>query len=194
MKQIFNIILLLVIALLAYMLYSSIKEPIKFEEAKSSKERKVIKRLEQIRNAQEIYRAITGKFAGNFDSLNHVLRNDSIPFVLLTEDPDDPTNKEKFKKVVTYSPAIDSIRALGMNLDSLRYVPGSGGKTFSIEADTLTYQSTLVNVVEVGTTYADFMGKYASAKYSKYDQSYDPKKRLKFGDLTKPNISGSWDR
>ena len=38
------------------------------------------------------------------------------------------------------------------------------------------------------------MGKYADPKYAKYDQSYEPAKRIKFGDLNKPNISGSWDR
>lgn len=194
MRKIINILLLLLVVLLAYMLYSSIKEPILFEAAKKSKEAKVINRLEDIRKAQEIYRTVTGKFAGSFDSLAYTLKTDSIPFVMLTEDPEDPTNPDKFIREVTYTAAIDSIRALGFNLDSLRYVPNGGGATFDIAADTLTYQSTLVNVVEVGTTYKTFMGKYATQKFSKYDQSYDINKRLKFGDLSKPNISGSWDR
>lgn len=194
MRQIFNILIILLVVLLAYMLYSSIKEPIQFEAAKSKRQLAVTDKLEDIRRVQEIYRNITGKFANSFDSLSIVMKNDSIPFVMLTEDPEDPTNADKFQRVVTYSPAIDSIRSLDINLDSLRYVPYSDGSKFDIDADTITYQSTLVNVVEVGTTYKEFMGKYATKKYSKYDQSYDPNKRIKFGDMSKPNLSGSWDR
>lgn len=194
MRHLLNLIIFALVCLLGYMLYSSIKEPIKFQAEKTKRETKVISQLEHIRNAQEMYRKITGKFAGSFDSLAIVLKNDSIPTVILEEDPEFPGDPDKFIRTTTYSAAIDSVRSLGMNLDSLRYIPYAGGATFDIAADTLTYQSTLVNVVEVGTKYNKFMGPYADARFSKYDQSYDPNKIIKFGDLNKPNISGSWDR
>ena len=194
MKNVFTVLIYLLAALLAYMLYASIKEPIKFGAAKQARKSVVVKQLEDIRTSQEIYRAITGEFAGNFDTLSMVLRDGQIPFLLITEDPEFPGDSEKFIIDTTYASALDSLVALEINLDSLRYVPFSGGKTFDIASDTLTYQSTLVHVVEVGTYWKDFMGKYADAKYGKYDQSYDPTKRIKFGDLNKPNISGSWDR
>ena len=194
MKNVFKILIYLLAVLLAYMLYASIKEPIKFQAAKESRKAVVVKKLEDIRTSQEIYRSITGEFAANFDTLSMVLKDGKIPFLLLTEDPEFPGDPEKIIRDTTYESAIDSIVALGIDLDSLRYVPFSDGKTFDIMADTLTYQSTLVNVVEVGTYWKEFMGKYASPKYSKYDQSYEPAKRIKFGDLKKPNISGSWDR
>ncbi len=194
MKNVFKILIYLLAALLAYMLYASIKEPIKFQAAKQTRKAVVVKQLEDIRSAQEIYRSITGKFAGDFDSLSAVLKTGEIPFLVITEDPEFPGDTEKFLTDTIYESAIDSINALAINLDSLKYVPFSNGKTFDIAADTLTYQSTLVNVVEVGTYWKDFMGKYADPKYAKYDQSYEPAKRIKFGDLSKPNISGSWDR
>jgi len=194
MKNVFKVLVYLAAIVLAFMLYSSIKEPIKFQAAKDARKAGVVKSLEDIRTSQEIYRAITGKFAGDFDSLSMVLKNGQIPFLVLTEDPDFPGDPDKIIRDTTYTSALDSLMAMDINLDSLRYVPFSDGKTFDIAADTLTYQSTLVNVVEVGTYYKDFMGKYANPKYGKYDQSYDPNKRIKFGDLTKPNISGSWDR
>ncbi|HAI57984.1 MAG TPA: hypothetical protein DCW83_05585 [Saprospirales bacterium] len=194
MKNVFKILIYLLAILLAYILYSSIKEPIKFQAAKQARKAVVVKQLEDIRTAQEIYRSITGEFAGDFDTLSTTLRNGQIPFIVLSEDPEFPGDSEKFLTDTTYASAVDSIMSLGINLDSLRYVPFSGGKTFDIAADTLTYQSTLVNVVEVGTYWKDFMGKYADPKYAKYDQSYEPAKRIKFGDLNKPNISGSWDR
>ena len=195
MKTVINIVLFLLIALLAFMLYSSIKEPIAFGEAKKVKKDIVVNKLKKIRKAQEVHRVIKGKFAGSFDELAQVLNNDSIPTVKLVEDPEDPTNTEKFTKLITYSSAKDSIRSFGItNVDSLRYVPFSGGKQFDIAADTLTYQSTLVSVTEVSTRWVDFMGKYGDAKYSKYDGGYEPQAKLKFGDMNKPNLSGNWER
>jgi hypothetical protein len=78
------------------------------------------------------------------------------------------------------------------DLTDLPSIPFGEGKSFTIEADTITYQSTLVNVCEVGTRWKDFMGEYASVKFSKYDNSYDPNKRMKFGDMNAPNLSGNW--
>jgi len=195
MKHILNIVLILAIILLGYMLYNSIKEPIAFGEAKNLRKNAVVDKLEDIRKSQEIYRLIKGQFAGSFDELSSVLNNDSIPTVKLVEDPDDPTNPDKFQKIVTYSAAKDSIRGLGIgSIDSLKYIPYTDGKSFDISADTLTYQQTLVSVVEVGTQWANFMGKYASPQYSKYDAGYEPQAKIKFGDMNKPNLSGNWER
>ena len=123
MRYVINAILIALIVLLAYMLYSSIKEPIAFGEAKEYRKARVVKKLETIRQAQEIYRSITGQFASSFEQLRDTLTLDSIPFERIIGDPDDPTNADKFQRFVTYSPAIDSINALGINLDSLQYIP-----------------------------------------------------------------------
>ncbi len=195
MKYILNIILVLAILLLGYMLVNSIKEPIAFEAAKSMRKGRVEVKLKNIRRAQEVFRMITGNFAPTFDSLSVVLNNDSIPTIKLLEDPDDPTNQDKFQTLITYSSAKDSLAAMGIsNIDSLRYVPFTDGMTFKINADTMTYQQTLVSVVEVGTQWKNFMGKFASRKYSRYDSRYDPDAMLKFGNMNKPNLSGNWER
>ena len=194
MRYVVNAVLLVAIVLLAYMLVNSIKEPIAFGEAKEYRKNKVVNKLETIRKAQEIYRYIKGEFAPSFEELASVLKTDSIPFEKIIGDPDDPTNADKFERFVTYSPAIDSIRALGIQLDSLKFIPFGNGKTFDIAADTIEYQKTMVSVVEVGTKWKNFMGKFADPKYGKYDSRYDPNKTIKFGDMLKPNISGNWER
>jgi len=190
MRWIISLILSALIAFLIYSLYISIKEPISFQAEKTTRKDKVTAKLEEIRSCQEIYRDITGQFAHNFDTLVYVLTNDSIPFVNIEGDPDDPNSN--FTKTTTYSMAIDSIRGMGVNLDSLKYVPYSAGKEFAIQADTITYQQTNVPVVEVGTRWIEFMGEFASPKYQKYDNLYDPSAMLKFGDMQKPSLSGNW--
>ena len=194
MKIIINIFLILLIGLLAFMLYSSIKEPIAFGEEKEKRKAKVVKSLENIRTTQEIYFKMTGEYAPTFDVLVNAMTNDSIPFIKLTNDPDDPQNSEKFIETITYSPALDSIKALGIDLAVLSKVPYANNLDFEITSDTMEYQSTNVWVTEVGTKWKNFMGEFADPRFSKYDSKYDPNVTIKFGDMNKPSLAGSWSR
>jgi len=190
MKVIISIVLAFIVAFLAYMLYANIKEPISFHAEKDVREGKVQDKLEEIREAQKIFKDITGKYAHDFDTLVSVLKYDSIEFVKFSGDPDAGI---EIVKTFSYSPAIDSIRALGINLDSLKYVPYSQtGSTFVMNADTITYQQTLVHVCEVSTRYKEFMGKYSDKKYGRFDNLYKPSNALKIGDMNKPTLNGNW--
>lgn len=193
MKAIINILILLAIIGLSYLLVSGIQEPIVFKNAFDERKAVVAERLNDIKTCQEIYRDITGRFAHSFDTLTQVLTVDSIPFQQVFGDESDPDNEDKFIYKTVYTSAIDSVKNLGISLDSLRFVPYSNSVEFDIAADTMTYQKTLVPVCEVGTRYKEFMGKYANAKYQKYDDRYDPAARMKFGDMSSPNLSGNWD-
>lgn len=193
MKYILNILVLGLIGLLGYMLVNSIKEPIAFQDVKTERTIVVAEKLDEIRTAQQIYKSITGSYAESFEKLTSTLTNDSIPFVKVIGDPDDPENKDKFTTITTYSSAKDSIDALGIDLSTIAEVPYSNGVKFSIQADTIEYQSTEVNVVEVGTKWKEFMGKYGDPSYKKYDKSYEPNKMIKFGDMNGPSLSGNWE-
>lgn len=195
MRLIVNLLLLALVAFMAFLLIQSIREPINFKTEKDTRENAVIDKLILIRTMQEFYRDITfGSFAPTWDTLKYVLETGNFRSVKVVGDPDDP----RFTGVVlydtTYVPAIDTIRALGINLDSLQYVPYGEGTTFKLTADTLTYQKTMVNVVEVSVPITEFMGPFADPRFAKYDDSYDPNKLLKFGDMTKPNLAGNWER
>ena len=111
--------------------------------------------------------------------------------VSVNGDPDDPNSVITFD--TTYSPAIDSVKALGLDLDKLALVPTVDGLEFDIKADTASYQMTMVDVVEVGIPYSKFMGQFADKKFKKYDNLYDPTKKIKFGSLSKPILTGSWE-
>lgn len=194
MKIVINLVLVLLIGLLGYMLYNSIKEPIAFQAQKEMRKATMVKKMSQIRKSQELFKDVTGYFANDFDTLAMVLKNDSIAVETIIGDPDDLANMDKIIRTVTMYSAYDSIKALSINLDSLRYVPYSTtGATFEMKADTMTYQSTLTNVVEVKTVWKEFMGEFAHQRYTKYDNMYDPNALMKFGDLNKPTLSGNWN-
>lgn len=193
MKYVLSILLVAIIAFLGWLLVVNIQEPIAFQKAKTIRETAVRNQLIKIRTAQELYREITGKFAGDFDSLKYTLQNDSFMVINVIGDKDDPSI-QMITYDTTFYPAADSVRSLGFNLDSLRYVPYGNGAQFQIQADTIEYQKTNVNVVEVGVEKKVYMGPYGDPKFAKYDNNYDPNTMLKFGDMTKPNTSGNWER
>ena len=195
-----NLALIALIGLLIWVLIGSIREPIKFKAEKEKRKTAVVDRLVQIRGLQDIYRDVTGGFAPSFDTLRQVLETGKVKKISVFGDPDAKDAVDQIRYDTTYESAMVSVQQLEKNLntkvnfDSLSYVPYGKSAQFEIWADTLTYQSTLVNVVEVSTTWNDFMGPFASNRYRKYDDSYDPSASLKFGDRNAPNTSGNWER
>lgn len=191
-RTIFNVLMFMLILFLGYVLYTQIREPIAFQREKQRREKAVIDKLIQIRKAQELYRGVTGHFAKSFDELKRGLEEGKFMVVQVYGDPDDPQNNP-VRYDTTYLPAIDSVQRLGLVLDNLGKVPFGKGAEFEIFADTVNYQQALVDVVEVSVPYKVFMGEWADKKYRKYDEQYDPEKRIKFGDRNKPILTGSWE-
>ena len=195
MRIVINLLLLALVAVIAYLLVNSIREPIAFKSEKDRRQNAVVDKLRLIRNMQEFHRDASGNgsFAGDWDSLTHVLQTGMFRNIKVIGDPDDPNFTGEIIYDTTFVPVIDTINAMGIDLDSLRFVPFTSGEIFDIIADTLIYQSTKVNVVEVGTQIANFMGPYADPRFAKYDNSYNPNRIIKFGDLTKPSLAGNWE-
>jgi type II secretory pathway pseudopilin PulG len=69
MKTIFQVILWIACIVLGYLIYRSVTGPIEFNKVKQERFSKVISVLKDIRNSQEAYKAVNGKFANDFNSL-----------------------------------------------------------------------------------------------------------------------------
>lgn len=194
MRKLFNVLFLVLAAAMAYLLYKSIEEPIAFADFRTSRKAVVVKKLETIRKAQEMYRDITDEFAPTFDTLQQVLTEGKFIIINVNGDPDDPNFNGVLTYDTTFISALDSTKALGIDLADLRYVPFTDNKVeFDIDAQVVQYQSTEVPVVQVGTPWKNFMGEYADPRFASYDRKYIPSKAIKFGDLSKPNLSGNWE-
>ncbi len=195
-RTILNILLTLGIILIAILLINSIKEPIRFQQQKAKRELAVIKKLMDIRKAEEVYNAIKGSFAPSWDSLIYVLKHDSVPIVILEQDPNNPDDPTAILRDTNYVPAREKLLEVGLHpdsLDNLPFVPYSNKDTFMIFADIIEYQKTKVPVMEVGIPYKVFMGPYSDKRYQRYDDNYDPDKLLKIGDRNKPTLAGNWE-
>ncbi len=69
MKTIFQIVLWIACIVLGYLIYRSVTGPIEFKKIKQERFDKVISVLKDIRNSQEAYKTVNGKFANDFNSL-----------------------------------------------------------------------------------------------------------------------------
>jgi hypothetical protein len=69
MKIVIQIVLWILIVFLGYQLYNSVSGPLRFNEIKEERYRKVIRNLKDIKAAELAHKEITGKFTGDFDSL-----------------------------------------------------------------------------------------------------------------------------
>ena len=84
MKNVLKVILLFVAIGLAYICYRSIKNPIDFQEVKKDREEFVIKRLVDIKKAQEEYFTQNKKYAADFETLIDFVKNGRMGIVKKT--------------------------------------------------------------------------------------------------------------
>ena len=192
-RVIFQILMALLIIALGYLLYTQIEEPIAFEAAKENRRKDVENKLIQLKKAQEVYRGITGGFAGSYKQLVDTLRYGKFPIVQAFEDNTDPDNPVVNYDTTGFIPAIDSVMNMGLKLEDIGVIPHSNGDTFSLTTQMIEYQATEVEVIRVEAKWGQFMGQFADPKYKKFDEKYDPNKTLGFGNLTKPILTGSWE-
>lgn len=192
MRTLFSLLFLALAGVLAFFLYKSIEEPIAFANVRAERDEAVTKQLEMIRKAQEVYRDVTGEFAGSFDTLKQVLREGKVMEIKVNGDPDDPDFTGEIVYDTMYVPASQIVADREIVLDDMEKVPYGDGATFDIEAKTIPYQSTDVSVVQVGVRKKVYMGDYADERFQQYDQSYNPNSAMKFGDLNKPTLTGTW--
>ena len=69
LKPVLNLVLWAVVIFLGYLTFNSVYGEIKFNKLKDQRYKKVIVKLQDIRDAQLAHRTVTGKFAGDFDNL-----------------------------------------------------------------------------------------------------------------------------
>lgn len=146
-KTIVNSILALCTIGLAYACFASIYSDIAFDEEKSARERVVIERLLQIRDAEEQYKMTFGYYCGTIDSLiDYVKNGKTVDKVIkegdLTDDQleEGLTEKEAVRLGLIRRDTVwmTAAEKLGIpNPDSLKYVPigrPADGTFFTVKA------------------------------------------------------------
>ena len=183
---------------LAYLNYDSIDSKIVLTETVNKRNKVVQERLEQVRDAQVEYKKVRGEYANSFDKLVDFLKNDSISQVkMIGEVPDSLLGRES--EALAMGIIIrDTLKIPVRNelfkdnfanvVDSMMYIPFSGGKQFAIRAGEVEKGKVKVKVFEVVAHLTDI--------YKGLDtdnEGYNMKDSLMIGSMEEPTTNGNWD-
>ncbi len=193
-----KIVLLIIIVFLVYLVYESIMTPLRFSESVKLREKVVIENLKDIRSSQQFYKQLNGEYIGDFDTLIDFLKTSEIPIVTKIPDPTDTTFTKTINDTVGYVKVADSLFRYrnNFNLDSIKYIPFSGGETFTMSAGKITRGGLHVNVFESRALYKQFLkglDPQLGINLIKEKEDIDRYPGLKVGSMQEPSTDGNWE-
>ena len=112
-KPLINLLLIVLTIIFAYHIFQSINEPVKFNQTKVKRFKKIVEKLKDIRNSELAHRDVTGDFTDNFDSLIKFI--DTAKFVT-TQQRD--SSYSYFNKIYKINDEKDTVL-----IDTLGFVP-----------------------------------------------------------------------
>lgn len=195
MKTAIQIGLLIVILVLVYLIYESIMEPVRFNQEVARREAQIIQRLRDIRSVQVAHRSRYQRFTPDLDSLIYFVKNDSLPIIMAVGSvPDSLTETEAVRLGIVqrdtmWLPARDSLlRRAAYPIDSLPFVPKSGGKRFSIDAGLIERGLVTLPVFEASTIPEHYL-----ADIENWRVYYTRMAGLRVGSMFEASIDGNWE-
>lgn len=209
-KTILTVLSVLVVGLV-YACFMSIYGNISFDKEKKAREKAVIARLMQIRNAEERFKVKNGHYCGDLDSLIMFVKNDSV-VEKVNREGEVP---EELMGTMTEADAIrqglirrDTVWVRVAELlniehpDSIKYIPvGKPGKMFTLRTKNKFNEQTLQydNLVECRARITDYMYEVDDKRVgqAKQDLQRKSKNRLEiddknYGEDWTDNSEGTW--
>jgi hypothetical protein len=200
MKTVYQILLLIAIVVLSYLVFESIMNPIRFNNEKDKRYAKTINRLKDIRTAQLAYRSEHNKFTGSFDTLINFVKHDSFRVVRQIGSMDDSIAVAKglVRRDTVKISILDSLFKKGYSVDSLRFVPFTGGAEFEMGAGELKTGSGLTIKVFEAKVHNDVLLKGLDRQLVVNENDLRKKLErfpgLQVGSLTEAtNNAGNWE-
>ncbi len=206
MKTIIQIVLWIACIVLGFLIYKSVTGPIEFKKVKEQRFARVISVMKDIRNSQEAYKTVNGKFANDFQSL--IAFVDTGKYTITQQRDSSYMEFDKnygidLLKEVTiidtlgFVPVKDSIFKGDDRYKSMMNVPyAQNGETFEMKADIVEKSGYKAPVFEVKVKKDIIL----------YDQPKDLMARentqvsveevngpeIKVGSLTEVSTNGNW--
>lgn len=144
MKTIIQIVLWIACIGLGYLIYNSVTGPIEFKKVKQERFGQVIAKLKDIKNSQEAYKTVNGRYAKDFNSLIKFI--DTGKYVI-TQQRDssfmqydetyqiDLLREVKIIDTLAFVSVKDSLYKSDTRYKSLMDVPGVPGEKITMKAD-----------------------------------------------------------
>ena len=197
MKIVVQIVLAIASLTMAYLIWDSIDSKMLLTKTVNMRDAVTQERLTHISEAQIEYKKVKGIYAGSFNDLIDFLENDSIPVVFMDgEVPDSLLGKEALalemgiiKRDTSKIPVKEVLFVDNFNsiVDSLAYIPFSGGKEFTIAIGSIEKNKMKMPVFEVKASLKDvYKG------LSTDNEGYDMEEFHTVGSLEEVKTNGNW--
>ena len=196
---IINIVLVLVAIFLAYKVYDSISQPVKFENEKKARELKVVQNLKDIRSTQGLFKENYNRYTASFDTLIEFIRTGELPVVNIVPDPNDTTFTKTINDTVGYIKVLDSLFSTrhNFNVESLRYIPFSEPQQeFEIQAGYIMRGGMHVPVFEVKAhynTYLNGLDQQRIRNAAAQRENLEKYPGMKVGSMNEASTDGNWE-
>ena len=208
-KNIFylRIALGIITLILSYRIYRIIMQPIEFASIKEKRYEKITNRLEQLREAQLIFKSEYNQYANNFDDLVSFLQNAQVSIIERKDSSfmryDKVYQTDMLKDTIIYriigqTSARDKLISSNpelfkenFSISDLRYIPFARDSTeFSIATGHVDRNGVRVQVFEIKAPNTDFFHDI----YDDYESLIRGLRinALAIGSLTEPTLSGNW--
>lgn len=198
-KGILQIALVIVIIILAYLIYESIMEPVRYNQERNRRREIVINKLKDIRTVQLNYRNVNGEYAASWEKLTDFLINGKLPMVKkistlpdsLSEISEAEAIKRGFIKLDTnYVNALDSLfgHRNNFSIENLSIIPFSDGKKFKLSAGEIEKGQVKVKVFEVVALNETFLKGLDEDMIKK-----EEKPAIVLGSMTEASQDGNWE-
>ncbi len=136
-KILMYVILPAIIIVLGYVIYKSVQQPVVFEKNRKLRESVCIDRLKDIRTLQVAYKSRYNKFTGNMDSLIDFYNNGTITIIKQVGSLDDSAavaENRVYRDSIQIAVKDTLLKRNNFVVDSIAYIPFSGGKKIILEA------------------------------------------------------------
>lgn len=183
MRIAFQILLAALIVFLAYMVFQSINRPLQFEKIKKERDKQVIAKLKDIRDAQEAYVLANGKYTGSFDTLENFVKTGYIPLIKRTgtltdemlADGIDEKKAIKLGKIKIDTTKVAVLDSLFKNkpdfkVENMKYLPIPGNKMFIMAAKELPTESGVPVPVYEAKVHYDLL--FEDIRNGEYNEEY----------------------
>lgn len=204
MKALIHVLLAGLIVYLAYATVQSIVKPIEFQKEQQKRYAETIQKLKDIRTAEGAFKEVNGDYTASFDTLIDFLKTGEFSIIRkIGEIPEDLlgqiSEKEAIQKGMiirdtTKVSVLDSLYPANYKVDSLRFIPYSGGREFTLKKDVIETQSKLkVKVFEASAPSKYILKGLDEQEIINLNDGLDYK-GLKVGSITEVNNgAGNWE-
>ena len=225
LKILINLLLIALCVCLVYLIFASVMEPVNFNKERDARQVVAVQRLKDLRTLQEAYKSVNGKFTADFDSLAMFYNEGKMEIIMQVGSMDDSlavantealkrknrkiTPQEMYERFLNGENLVFSIKneipvkdtvfhsRPDFVMDSLRYIPFSGGEEVEMDAIVKTVSGVQVPLFEAKMPYKKLLKGMDNQLRINLDaerRAANPYDGLQVGSISAPNNNaGNWE-